>query len=91
MAPVITNRLLADAEVGEDVGEEVGGGDGAGEGGEVVEGFADVLGYEVAGEVGPESLDGLAYGLGGGFECLVVPDIGDGDFSVGGCGGGGYV
>lgn len=73
------------------MGEEVGGGDGAGEGGEVVEGFADVLGYEVAGEVGAESLDGLAYGLGGGFERLVVSDVGDGDFSVGGCGGGGYV
>ena len=28
MAPVITNRLLADAEAGEDGGEDVGGGDG---------------------------------------------------------------
>lgn len=39
---------LADAEVLEDGGEEVGGGDGAGDGGEVVDGFAEVLGDEVA-------------------------------------------
>lgn len=43
------NKLFADAEVGEDVGEDVGGGDGAGDGAEVVEGFAEVLGYEVGG------------------------------------------
>ena len=42
--------LFADAEAGEDGVEEVGGGDGAGDGAEVVEGFADVLGYEVGGE-----------------------------------------
>lgn len=39
---------FADAEVLEDGGEEVGGGDGAGDGGEVVDGFAEVLGDEVA-------------------------------------------
>lgn len=43
---------LADAEAGEDGGEDVGGGEGAGDGGEVVEGGAEVLGDEVAGEVG---------------------------------------
>ena len=40
--------LLADAEAGEDGGEDVGGGDGAGDFAEVVEGFAYVLGDEVA-------------------------------------------
>ncbi len=64
----MTILSFTDAEVGEDVGEEVGGGDGAGEGGEVVEGFADVLGYEVAGDVGAEGVDGAADGLGGGGE-----------------------
>ena len=39
---------LADAEAGEDGGEDVGGGDGAGDFAEVVEGFAYVLGDEVA-------------------------------------------
>lgn len=43
---------LSDAEAGEDGGEDVGGGEGAGDGGEVVEGGAEVLGDEVAGEVG---------------------------------------
>ena len=42
------NELFTDAEVLEDGGEEVGGGDGAGDGGEVVDGFAEVLGDEVA-------------------------------------------
>ena len=45
---VIKGRLLADAEAGEDGGEDVGGGDGAGDFAEVVEGFAYVLGDEVA-------------------------------------------
>ena len=31
MAPVVTNRLLADAEASEDGGEDVGGGDLAGD------------------------------------------------------------
>ena len=48
MTPVVTNRLLADAEAGEDGLEDVGGGDGAGDFAEVVEGFAYVLGDEVA-------------------------------------------
>ena len=39
---------LADAEAREDGGEDVGGGDGAGYFTEVVEGFAEVLGDEVA-------------------------------------------
>ena len=45
---LIINQLLADAEAGEDGGEDVGGGDGAGDFAEVVEGFAYVLGDEVA-------------------------------------------
>lgn len=57
MAPVITNRLLADAEAGEDGGEDVGGGDGAGDGGEVVDGLADVLGDEVGGQGGGQAGD----------------------------------
>lgn len=43
-----TPILLSDAEAGEDGGEDVGGGDGAGDFAEVVEGFAYVLGDEVA-------------------------------------------
>lgn len=38
---------FADAEGREDGGEEVGGGYGAGDGTYVVEGLADVLGYQV--------------------------------------------
>lgn len=64
IASVVTNRLLADAEAGEDGGEDFVGGDGAGDFAEVVEGFADVLGDEVAGEVGVEGVDGAGYGLG---------------------------
>jgi hypothetical protein len=41
-------RLLADAEAGEDGGEDVLGGDGAGDFSEVVECLAYVLGDEVA-------------------------------------------
>lgn len=44
------NRIsFSDAEAGEDGCEDFRGGDGAGDGGEVVEGFAEVLGYEVGG------------------------------------------
>ena len=48
LSPNGDNHLFSDAEVLEDGGEEVGGGDGAGDGGEVVDGFAEVLGNEVA-------------------------------------------
>lgn len=48
--PVFNCTSLSDAEAGEDGGEDFGGGDGAGDGAEVVEGLADVLGDEVAGE-----------------------------------------
>ena len=41
------HHLFADAEAGEDGGEDVWGGDGAGDGGEVVDGFTDILGDEV--------------------------------------------
>ena len=47
--------LFSDAEAGEDGGEDVGGGEGAGDGGEVVDGGAEVLGKEVAGDVGAEA------------------------------------
>lgn len=43
-----TPILLSDAEAGEDGGEDVGGGDCAGDGAEMVDGFAYVLGDEVA-------------------------------------------
>ena len=43
----LKHALLSDAEAGEDGLEQVGGGDGSGYGSEVVEAFADVLGYEV--------------------------------------------
>lgn len=49
---MIALASLSDAEAGEDGGEDVGGGEGAGDGGEVVEGGAEVLDDEVAGEVG---------------------------------------
>ena len=48
--PMCNNpELLSDAETGEDGCEDFRGGDGAGDGGEMVEGFAEVLGYEVGG------------------------------------------
>ncbi len=46
-----SDRLLADAEVGEDVAEEVVGADFAGDFAEVVHGLTDVLRYEVARQV----------------------------------------
>lgn len=70
---------FADAEAGEDGGEDGGGGDGAGDGGEVVDGGAEVLGNEVAGEVGVEAVkDGLGGG-GGRFEVFGVAQVGDDD------------
>ena len=84
-------HLFSDAEVGEDVGEEVGGGDCAGEGGEVVECFADVLGYEVSGYVVAECPDGLPDGSRGCGERLVVTEVCDCYFTFGGRGGSGYL
>ena len=49
------NDLFTDAEAGEDGGEDVRGGEGAGDGGEVVDGGAEVLGKEVAGDVGAQA------------------------------------
>ena len=51
-----TPILLSDAEAREDGGEDVLGGDFAGDFAEVVEREADVLGYEVAGDAGLESV-----------------------------------
>ena len=75
----MTILSFTDAEFLEDGLEEVGGGDGAGDGGEVVEGGAEVLGDEVAGEACAESLED---GRGGGCclaECLGMADVGDKD------------
>lgn len=58
--PLCINELFADAEAGEDGGEDFGGGDGTGDGTEMVDGFAEVLGDEVAGEVGVEAVDHAA-------------------------------
>lgn len=63
MAPVVTNRLLADAEAGEDGLEDFGGGDGAGDGGEVMEGFAQELGGKVGGDAVAEGFDEVGDGL----------------------------
>ena len=52
MAPVVTNRLLADAEILEYGLEDLRCGDFAGDGGEVMDGLAEVFGDEVGGEVG---------------------------------------
>ena len=72
-------QLLADAKPRKNSGEDVGGGDGAGDGGEVVDGGAEVLGNEVAGEVGVEAVkDGLGGG-GGRFEVFGVAQVGDDD------------
>ena len=49
---IVTITSFSDAEAGEDGGEEGGGGDGAGDFAEVVEGFAYVLGDEVAWQAG---------------------------------------
>lgn len=73
----MTILSFTDAEFLEDGLEEVGGGDGAGDGGEVVDGFAEVLGDEVAGDVGVNAGD---YSLKGGCgmgEGFVVASIGD--------------
>lgn len=63
MAPIVTNRLLADAEAGEDGLEDFGGGDGAGDGGEVVEGFAQELGGKIGGDAVAEGFDEVGDGL----------------------------
>ena len=63
MAPVITNRLLADAEASEDCGEEVVGGDGAGDGAEVVEGGADVLRNQIGGKTGVKGVQHPVHGF----------------------------
>ncbi len=73
---MIINQLLADAEAGEDGGEDLGGGDLAGDLAEVVDGFAEVLGYEFAGEVLGEGVDGAGRGLGGVEECLRMSGVG---------------
>ena len=77
---------FADAEVGEDGLEDFGGGDGAGDGGEVVDGFAEVLGDEVGGKGGVESVGdgakeacGFAEGVGVALVC--DDDVGSGVFS----------
>lgn len=70
---------FADAEAGEDGGEDVGGGDGAGDGGEVMEGFADVLGHEVARKVGVQAADHSLQGCGCRKQGLVVACVGDND------------
>lgn len=65
IAPVVTNRLFADAEAGEDGGESVGRGDGAGDGAEVVDGLAQVLGHEVGWQALVEALvEALGYAPG---------------------------
>lgn len=60
MAPVITNRLLSDAETGEDGGKEEVGGNGAGDGAQVGDGLAQGLGDEVGGEGGAEAVEDAA-------------------------------
>lgn len=57
--------------------EEGIGGDVAGEGGEVVDGLADVLGEEVAGEVGVDGVDYAGEVVGGGGQGLCVAGVGD--------------
>ena len=56
--------------------EEVGGGDGAGNGAEVVEGFADVLGYEVGGDACLYAFYGPAERCGSADERFVVACVG---------------
>lgn len=75
----ISKPSLSDTEAGEDGGEDVVGGDAAGDGGEVVEGFAYVLGDEVAGEVVVHPVDGAGNGGACRYECLIMALIGDHD------------
>ena len=62
---IIDYQLFTDAEAGEDGAEEGIGGDVTGEGGEIVDGLADVLSEEVAGELGVDGVD-YAGEVGGG-------------------------
>lgn len=92
MAPVVTNRLLADAEAGEDGLEEGVGADVAGEGGEVVDGLADVLGEEVARDVEVDGVDYAGKVVGGFAKGLCVAGVGDDEaFGVAGFGESGCV
>lgn len=63
--------------MGEDVGEDVLGGDLAGDGGEVMDGFAEVLGDEVAGNVLDYAVDDAFCRCGGLPEGFGMSDIGD--------------
>ena len=63
--------------------EDVGGGDFAGDLGGVVEGFADVLGDAVAGEVGVDGVDGAVDGLEGCGEGCGVAGVGDEEVCLG--------
>lgn len=88
----VTERLaglLSDAEVLEDVGEDFVGGDlGTEDFGEVVETLAKVFGDDVARKAEVESVEGSDYVEVGKVKGLLVADVGDEDFAVGGRGSG---
>ena len=58
------------------MGEDGGGGDGVGDGGEVMDGLADVLRYEVAWNALAQCVEGARTAVGGLHECLVVACVG---------------
>ena len=73
--------LLADAEAREDGVEEGVGGYGAGDRAEMVDGFADILGDEIAGEARVKTLNGTLEGGETLYQGFVVPGVGDNDIS----------
>ena len=73
---MIIRHLLADAELAEDVAEDFVGGNFTGDGAEVVEGFAEVLGYEVGRSAGGDAGAGEGEGAGGGLESVIMARVG---------------
>ena len=76
---MFSSQLFPDAKIPENVPQDFVGGDFADDGAEVVDGFADVLGGEVCGEAGGESVTDAeqgSAGVGEGLDMTLVSDEG---------------
>ena len=72
------NRVsLSDAEVRKDVLEHLVGGDFAEDVGEVVDGLAGVLRYQIGGGVVGQTAAGAGYAVQCPVDCFVMPYVGD--------------